>query len=606
MLTPDLSGLQRFLRSIARATRLVWNAAPGLTAASAALVVVQCVLPLAALWLIKLIVDAITAAIGAPAGSAAPAAALQSIFVLIGIAGAVALLGVLVNAVAAIVSEAHSLRVADHMQDVLHAKSIEVDLAYYENSQYYDTLHRAQLEAPFRPMRIAKGLVAVSQSALSLAAMAALLLSLHWSIALVLFVAIVPEGLVHLRYANAHYELRRRRSSTERHAHYYSWMLTNSEYAQEVRLFGLGGNFLRQYRDLRERMRRDSLALIKHRTMREFVARVAATIAVYGAYAFIAVRTVQGGITLGDLVMYFQAFQRGQDYLRQLLRGTAGLYEDSLFLANFYEFLDLERKLVEPTRPRPVPRPMRKGIVFENVSFSYGSKQVLTDVNIEIPVGATVALVGENGSGKTTLIKLLARLYDPGAGRITFDGIDLRDFTTTALRREVSVIFQDYVRYHLTARENIGFGNVESAADPERLAEAVKFAGATELIRRLPRGLDTVLGKWFEDGEELSVGEWQKIALARALLRDAQVLVLDEPTSAMDAAAEYEMFKRFREVAAGRTAILISHRLSTVKMADHIYVVRAGRIVEGGTHDELLRGSGAYAKLFSVQASGYR
>jgi ATP-binding cassette subfamily B protein len=601
----DLSGLQRFLRSIGRATRLVWSAAPGSTVASAALVAVQGMLPLLALYLLKLIVEGITAALGA-ADAPSAGTALQPVFVLIGIAAAVAMLGVLTGSVAAVVGEAHSMRVADHRQDVLHAKSIEVDLAYYENSQYYDTLHRAQLEAPYRPARIAKGLIAVAQSALSLAAMAVLLLSLHWSVALVLFIAIVPEGLVHLKYANARYDWQRRRTPTDRHARYYNWMLTGSQHAQEIRLFGLGRSFLSRYRDLRERLRRENLALFRQKTTREFAAQAAATLAVFGAYGFIAVRTVQGGITLGDLVMYFTAFQRGQDYLRQLLRGVAGLYEDSLFLANFYEFLDLERKLVEPAAPRPVPRPLTRAIRFENVSFSYGSKQVLSDINLEIPAGATVALVGENGSGKTTLVKLLARLYDPCVGRITLDGIDLRDFTTTALRREISVIFQDYVRYNLTARENICFGNVDAAEDPARLALAAEFAGATELIRRLPRGFDTVLGKWFDDGEELSVGEWQKIALARALLRDAQVIVLDEPTSAMDATAEYEMFRRFHDVAAGRTAILISHRLSTVRMADRIFVVRGGRIVESGTHEQLLRGAGAYADLFTAQASGYR
>jgi ATP-binding cassette subfamily B protein len=568
------------------------------------LLVVQSLLPLAALYLVKLIVDAIAAAIAAPAG-ADTTVAMTHILTLVAVAGGLALLVVAVNAIANYVGEAHAQRVADQMQDILHAKSIEVDLEYYENAQYYDTLHRAQQEAPYRPTRIAKGLIAVAQSTLSLAAMAVLLLSFHWAIALVLFIAVVPEALIYLKYSKELYAWRRARTPLERHAQYYNLMMTGSEHAQELRLFGLGRIFVQQYRDLRDRLRRERLALVGRRSKLEFLAQSAATVAVFGAYAFIAIRAVSGGITLGDLVMFFQAFQRGQDYLRQLLRGVANLYEDSLFLTNLYEFLDLERKLVEPARPRAVPRPLRQGIVFEGVSFSYGAKQVLTDVDLVIPAGATVALVGENGSGKTTLIKLLARLYDPGAGRILFDGIDLREFATTALRRELSVIFQDYVRYNLTARENIWFGNVEAAADPEKLSTAARFAGASELIRKLPHGFDTVLGKWFEEGEELSVGEWQKIALARALLREAQVIVLDEPTSAMDAAAEYEMFKSFRDVAAGRTAILISHRLSTVKMADRIYVVHEGRIVESGTHDELLRKAGAYADLFTAQASGY-
>jgi ATP-binding cassette subfamily B protein len=492
------------------------------------------------------------------------------------------------------------------MHDVLHAKSIELDLEYYESPQYHDTLHRAQQEAPYRPIHIAKGLVAVFQHGLSLVAMAGLLLSLHWSLALVVFVAVVPEVLVHLKYANAHYAWRRKRTVTERYAQYYDWMMTGSAHAQELRLFDLGGLFMRQFRDLRDCLRRERLQMLARRSGIEFGAQVGATAAVFGAYAFIAWRTMQGGITLGGLVMYFQAFQRGQDSLRQSLRALAGLYEDHLFLTNLYEFLDLRRKLAEPARPAAVPRPMRSGIVFEGVSFHYGAKQALAGVDLVIPAGETVALVGDNGSGKTTLIKLLARLYDPSAGRITIDGIDLRDFATAELRREISVIFQDYVRYNLTARENIWFGNVASAPDAQRIAQAAEWAGAGDLIRQLPNGLETVLGRWFEEGAELSVGEWQKIALARALLREAQIIVLDEPTSAMDAQAEFALFERFRALAAGRTAILISHRLSTVKMADRIYVLRAGRVVECGTHDELVGRSGAYAQLFAAQASGYR
>jgi ATP-binding cassette, subfamily B, bacterial len=599
---PTLKGMGRFALSLARAWRFVWRAAPGLTAASVALTTVQSALPLVALYLLKLIVDAITAA--AKGGTGAPS--LNAIFVLIATAAVIALAGVAMNSIATVVGEAHAQLVADHMHDVLHAKSIEVDLEYYENPEYYDTLHRAQQEAPYRPARIAKGLITVCQSGLSLAAMAALLLSFHSIIALALFIAVVPEALVQLKYANAMYAWRRERTVTERYAQYYDSKMTGSAHAQELRLFDLGGLFMRQFRDLRERLRRERFAIVTRRSAVEFGTQSGATLAVFGAYAFIADRAVEGAITLGALVMYFAAFQRGQEFLRQLLRGLAGLYEDNLFLTNLYEFLDLKRKVAEPAQPSAVPRPLRQGIVFEHVSFHYGTKQALKDVDLVIPAGATVALVGENGSGKTTLIKLLARLYDPSAGRITLDGIDLRDFATAALRRDISVIFQDYVRYNLTARENIWFGNVDCAPDASRITAAANRAGVGDLIRGLPNGFETVLGKWFDDGEELSVGEWQKVALARALLREAQIIVLDEPTSAMDAKAEYEVFKKFREVAAGRTTILISHRLSTVKMADRIYVLRAGRVVECGTHSELVGKSGAYADLFTAQASGYR
>src|SRR5512143_586620 len=319
-------------RSLARAFALAWDAAPRLAAASAALVVVQSLLPLVALYIVKLIVDTIAATVAR--GSLASAADLQTTFVLIGAGAGVALCAALVNSLAGVVAEVQAQRVADHVQDVMHAKSIEVDLAYYEKSDYYDTLHRAQQEAPYRPGRIAKGLIVICQSALSLAAMVALLFSLHWVVALVLLLAVVPEGLVHLRYASSQYDWRRRNTPTERRARYFSDLLTASFFAQELRLFGLGNLFVGQYRDLRERLRREGLALLKRRALREWMAQSVATVAVFGAYAYIAWDAVHGGITLGDLVMYFQGFQRGQEFLRQLLRGVSSLYEDSLFLTN--------------------------------------------------------------------------------------------------------------------------------------------------------------------------------------------------------------------------------------------------------------------------------
>jgi ATP-binding cassette subfamily B protein len=338
------------------------------------------------------------------------------------------------------------------------------------------------------------------------------------------------------------------------------------------------------------------------------VAQTSATVAIYGSFAFIAYQTVQGTITLGDLVMYFMAFQRGQGFLQEMLSGLAGLYEDNLFLSNLYEFLDLKRKVIEPVHGRPIPQPMQTGILFSHVSFQYptGSKKVLEDISLSIQPGEVVALVGENGSGKTTLIKLLCRLYDPTAGTITIDGTDLRQFETAALRRKFSVLFQDYAQYHLTARENIWFGNTALPPDHERVIAAARDSGADDVISALPHGYETILGKLFEDGEELSIGEWQKVALSRAFLRDAQIIVLDEPTSSLDAKAEYAVFQNFRKLASGRTAILISHRFSTVRMADRIYVLKEGRIIEGGTHEELLHCGGTYAHLFETQAQYYR
>ncbi|HET8627698.1 MAG TPA: ABC transporter ATP-binding protein, partial [Thermomicrobiales bacterium] len=373
-------------------------------------------------------------------------------------------------------------------------------------------------------------------------------------------------------------------------------------------LFDLGALFADRFRLLRDQLRRERLALATRRSLADLVTQAGATLAIFGAYIFVAHETIQGVITLGALVMYFQALQRGQTYLQELLQSLAGLYEDNLFLTSFYEFLAVDRTLVDPTRPRPAPRTLRAGLAFDRVSFRYaaGSRLVLDDITLAVRPGEVVALVGENGSGKTTLVKLLCRLYDPTDGAITYEGIDLRRFRPADYRRQISVVFQDYAHYHLTARENIWHGDIASPAEAERIEAAARRAGVHGVLRDLPRGYDTILGKVFEEGEELSIGEWQKVALARAFLRDAPVIVLDEPTSALDPTAEAEAHEKFRHLVAGRAAILISHRLSTVTMADRIYVLERGRIVEQGTHDELLCRGGTYARMFEAQARQYR
>ena len=586
------------------AVRLVWQSAPGWTIASLALLVVQGMLPLVSLYLMKLMVDAVSAGLSAPDKGVA----FERVALLIGLAGAVALVSALCRSIAGLVSETQGQVVTDHMSDLLHAKSVAVDLEYYESARYYDALHRAQQEAPYRPIRIMNGLVQVAQSGISLLAMAGLLFSFHWGVAALLFAAAIPGLLVRLRYAGQTYHWQRQRTPAERQSWYFHWMLTGDRHAKEIRLFDLGSLFMRRFRDLRRQLRRERIEIATRRSIAELVTQASATLAIFGSYAFIAYQTVQGTITLGDLVMYYQAFQRGQGFLQEILSGLASLYEDNLFLSNLCEFLGLTPKVVEPPHPRPIPCPMHTGIVFDHVSFRYptGTREALQDITLTIRAGEVIALVGENGSGKTTLIKLLCRLYDPTSGSITLDGVDLRQLDTAALRREISVIFQDYTQYHLTARENIWFGNTDMPPDQERIAAAARYAGADDLIARLPKGYETILGKWFEDGEELSVGEWQKVALARAFLREAQIIVLDEPTSALDAMAEYEVFRTFRQLEEGRTAILISHRFSTVRMADRIYVLEDGNIIENGTHDELVRRGGTYARLFDVQAQYYR
>jgi ATP-binding cassette subfamily B protein len=433
-------------------------------------------------------------------------------------------------------------------------------------------------------------------------------LSFNWIITTLLLAAVISGSAVRMKYSGLMYRWQREQTSMERQAGYFNWMLTDSSHAKEIRLFDLGALFIRRFRDLRRTLRKGRLAISLRRTIADFVAQTFATVAIYGSYAYVAYLTMLGKTSLGDLVMYYQAFQRVQGSFQGILSSLAGLYEDNLFLSNLYEFLDLKRTVIEPAQAKPVPRPIQDGIVFSRVGFRYpgGTRRVIEDVSLAIRPGEVVAFVGENGSGKTTLMKLLCRLYDPTSGTITIDGVDLRQFETKALRHEIAIVFQDYVHYHLTARENIWFGNTDLSPDHDRVITAARRSGADEVIRALPHGYETILGKRFADGEELSIGEWQKVALARAFMRDAQIIVLDEPTSSLDAKAEYEVFQSFRQLVSGRTAVLISHRFSTVRMADRIYVLNQGTIIESGTHEELLNRQGVYADLFERQARSYR
>lgn len=587
-----------------RALSLVWKSAPGWTLVSAFLVVLQGTLPLASLYLMKLIVDSVTAGMN----SLNQEAAFGHILFLISLAAGVAFLTALSRSVSSVVSEAQAALVSDHILDLLHTKSIEADLEYYENPKYYDTLHRAQNDAPFRPTHIVNGLVQIGQSSLSLVAVFGLIASLSWVVAIALTITAIPTAFVRFIYSDKIYRWQLACTAKERKAWYFHWLLTGDSHAKEIRLFELGPLFIKRYHKLRKELRTERLSIIYRRSAADLMAQTVAVVAIFGGFVFIVQRAFQGSLTLGDLVMYFGALQQGQSYLSSLLGSFAGLYEDNLFLTTLYEFLDLKPAVKESPNPVPVPEEMKKGISFEHVGFCYPDQEarVLEDINLHINPGQIIALVGENGSGKTTLIKLLCRLYDPTDGRITLDGIDLRNLRKSDLRKEISVVFQDYTHYNLTARENIWFGSVDAPIDTENILRAAECSGADRVITRLDNGYDTILGKWFEDGTELSIGEWQKIALARSFLRDSQLIVLDEPTSSLDPKAEDEVFKKFRQLAAGRTAIIISHRLSTVRTADCIYFLKGGRIVESGNHDALMALDGEYAQLFKIQSQHYQ
>ena len=586
------------------ALRLVWQSSPGWTIARLVLVVFQGLLPLALIYLAKLIIDTVTLNLQ----SSDPSQVFERVLPLIIMAGVATILNSLSQSLTELVNTAHSQQVTDHMQGIIHAKSVEADLEYYENAKYHDALQRAQQEAPYRPPQILNRLAQAGQNVISLVAMVGLLISLHWGIIGILLVATLPAVFVRTTFSRIMYSWQRRRTQLERQSMYLGWMLTNEQFAKEVRLFDLGGWFSQEYRQIRQRLYREKLSISTKRSVAFFLSQAFAGVLIFSVFAYIIYQTIEGVLLLGDLVLYYQALQRGQNNLRLTLNSVSGLYEDNLFLANLYEFLDLKPRVIDPTEPKPIPVKVRQGIEFKNVNFSYAdsARQALKDINLTIKPGETIALVGENGSGKTTLIKLLCRLYDPTSGSIAIDGVDLKLFRIADLRRQVSVIFQDYAKYHFSAEENIRLGDIGVPANDKEIYTAAKQSGAHDVITKLPQGYDTVLGKLFDSGEELSIGQWQKVALARAFLRDSQVIVLDEPTSAMDPKAEYEIFKKFRELIKDQSAVLITHRLSTVKMADRIYVMEDGRIVESGTHEELIQLKQSYAHLFETQAQNYR
>ena len=591
------------LKFLRQSFQIVWASARWESIAHAVIGLFSSVLPLVTIYLMKLIIDVVAQGLTAED----KAAAIARILLYVGIIGLTALLSHSLSSLTGYFSERLSLKAEDHLSDRLHGKSISLDLQYYENPDYFDTLHRAQQGAIQRPASAFKNSAQLLQNGLSLIGMLALLFTFHWSVSLLLIGAVIPGVLFRLKFSQRLYRWDRSKTSTQRHGNYYHFLLTSDFYAKEIRLFQLGPLFMQRFHELRRQLREEKLGIATKRTIAEMAAHLATILAMYGSFGLMAWRAVYGFITIGDLVMYYQAFQRGLNYFKTLLTNAASLYEDALYLSNLFEFLELKATVREPQRPAPIFNSIRNGISIDNVSFSYPSteRRVLRDISFRVQPGEHVALVGENGAGKTTLIKLLCRLYDPTSGAIRIDGMDLRAFKILELRRQISVVFQDFVRYHLRVKDNIWFGNIELDEASERIIESARAADIDAVIRTLPNGYETTLGKMFEHGEELSIGEWQKIALARAFLRDAQIIILDEPTSALDAKAEYEVFKKFQELARGKTAFLISHRLSTAKLADRILVLDDGTIVENGPHDELMKNDGIYRRMFEMQSQYY-
>jgi ATP-binding cassette subfamily B protein len=591
--------------NVRRAFVLVWQAHPPSALGMAACTLVGAFTPVAQVWIGKLIVDTVVYAINEQIGAAA---------------GLRAVLPYLIAEFFLFVVNAGNQQARTYAEHILHAqinlqlnsqiirKALGLDLAHFENAEYYDKLENARREADWRSLQIVNGGFYLLQNLITLLSYSALLIRFSPLLALLLFVATIPAFIVQNRLSELHFRVLSWRAPEARRLKYLEYLLTNLDAVKEIKLFGLGEPLLARYTTLFSGFLDEDRAIARKRSLNSLGWGLVTTLTFYGAYAWIVYRAVSGLITLGDMTLYIGVFRGSQGMFQGILGGFNQLYENGLFMSNLFAFLALEPQMTQTTEPKPVPRKFQQGIEFRDVAFRYPGQETwaLHNVNLTIRPGEKIALVGLNGAGKTTLIKLLTRLYDPTEGQILVDGVDLRDYELNEWRNQIGVIFQDFVRYHLSASENIGFGQVEALSDRPRIEGAAVKSGADAVIAGLPEGYETTLGRWFWKGRELSGGEWQKMALARAFMRDCELLVLDEPTAALDAENELRIFQQFRQLIADKTAILISHRFSTVRMADRIFVIENGTISEQGTHADLITQGGTYARLFTLQAESYR
>lgn len=589
----------RRIALLSRALKLAWGAAPAATAAWGAMLVIQGLLPVAAVYLTKLVVDGLIAAVAV--GGAWEAVRPMALYALL--LGAVLIVQQGVGSLMQWARLAQSEHVGDHIRALVQRKATEIDYAHYESPSYFDRLNRVVGEASVRPLALIESLGGLLQSTITLLSMGALLLPYGWWLPGLLLVSVFPALVVHTRHSRRYHDWWTRRTEDRRRVQYADTLLLHPLTAGEVRLFGLGPRFRAAYARYRSLLRAERLSLERQQVAGRLSAGVFSFLVVGGVMVWMGWRVVRGALTVGDLALFYQAFNKGRSLAGGLLANAGNIFENVLFLDHLFTFLDQQPEVTAPSAPHPVAEQVEDGIRLRDVTFRYpGSEQpVLEGFDLFIPAGQTVAIVGANGAGKTTVLKLIARFYDVEAGAVTIDGVDVRSFDLKAHWRRTTALFQLPVNYYVPVAEAIAMADAKGEEDMDRVEAAARAAGIHERIQQLPQGYATQLGKWFSDGQELSGGEWQRLAMARAFYRDASIILLDEPTSMMDAWSEGAWFERFRALAEGRTAILITHRFTIARRADLIYVMRGGEIVEAGSHEDLLALDGWYRSSWEEQ-----
>ncbi len=596
---PCTAGKMQRLRNIASAFKLVVASSPLRFLLLCIFAVMQAAVTAGTLWLTRSVFNEAQQQMSAIADDRV---VMPILLLLLGVA-LITVLGSIIQNLSSWLSEGLRMEVTDHVADVLHERGNRADLAHFESSEYYDKLHLVQQHAMRSPAGIASGVVDIIRGFLSIAVVGGVMAVIQWELLLLTVLALVPAIWVRVRFARLMREWRRKHASAERRGYYMHYLQSIDIFAKELRSLRIAGHLRTRYREVRKRLRYSRLHMAARQARMSVLSDVAAMLLMGFAFALLALRALKGNLGWGNVAMLIHALQRSRSLLQNLQRSLTRLYEDSVFLDHYREFMDLPDTVLSPDKPIKIGD-VRGDVDLTNVSFHYPGceKDVLRNVSLKIPAGQHVALVGANGAGKTTLVKLLCRLYDPTSGTIMFDGHDIKSFDLDDLRRQVAVLFQDFGKYQMTAAGNIGIGSIENRHSFDDIRKSAHQAGADGFLEKLDRGYRTQLGRWFSGGAEISIGQWQRVALARTLMSKAPVLVMDEPTSALDAKAEAELLERFVDACKGRTLLSVSHRLLTVKHADRIIMMRDGLIVEDGSHAELMDAEGAYYELFRRSA----
>ena len=592
---------QDILVNIPLLLRLVWQATPLFLFLSLLVQGLQSLVPAVMLLINKAIVDMVIANWGNTDFVWRP------LIILVAMRFGVSLIRAVLNQGNLYVSQIFNDRLNLYTKFVLLEKSAQLDLAHFESPEFYDTLERAQNSGSNYPVRVIQTLTGLFGQFITLVSLLGLLLQFNVAIVPLLFFTALPSFWTSIIYSGRRFWMTRKETQSGRLSNYIQRVLTNPEFAKEVRLFNLGGHLLGQWRDIRTDFNRKSAAIASEYTRMRGLAGVLVNSGFYIAYIWTLIKTIAGQITVGDFTMYTGAFSQAQQVLPSILENIARIYESNLYVSQYFDFLSLQPEITNVSHPQSFPQPIKQGLSLRNVTFTYpgASQPTLRNLNLDIKPGESIALVGLNGAGKTTLLKLITRLYDVDSGEITIDGIAIDKIKLSELHQNIGVLNQDFARYQLSASDNIGFGNLPQRENQDRIEQAAIDSGADRVVNTLEKGYETRLGKMFKGGVDLSGGQWQKIGMARAFMTDAPILILDEPTAALDAIAEYELFEKFRTLTAGKMTFFVSHRFSTVQLADRIVVLENSKIVEVGSHSELMQQNGLYAEMFLKQASSY-